>query len=291
MKTHLSLVLLLVLLGAGWGLTQPLSKIAVSTGHGPFGLIFWQLVIVSLVLGAVQALRRRPLPIGRPALMWYLAMALVGTLIPNASMYASMAHLPSGVMSLILSLIPIMAFPMALALGQDRFSALRALGLVAGLMGVVLLVRPGVLPAGSVVFLPLALVAPFMYAVEANMVARWGAGGPGPVALLLGSSLLGAVLAAPLALASGQWIDPRAGMGAPEWALVASSTIHAVVYASYVWLVGRAGATFAAQVSYLVTGFGVLWAMGLLGESYAGAVWGAMALMFVGLFLVTPRAR
>ena len=291
MKERLGLTALLVVLGAGWGLTQPLSKIAVSTGHGPFGLIFWQLVIVSLVLGAVQVMRRRPLPRTRAALMWYLAMALVGTLVPNASMYASMAHLPSGVMSLILSLIPIMAFPIALAVGQDRLSPLRALGLLAGLVGVALLVRPGVLPAGAVVFLPLALVAPFMYAIEANMVARWGAAGPGPVALLLGASLVGAVLAAPLALASGQWIDPRAGMGTPEWALVGSSIIHAVVYASYVWLVGRAGATFAAQVSYLVTGFGVLWAMALLGESYAGAVWGAMAFMFVGLFLVSPRVR
>ena len=291
MKGRLWLTALLVLLGAGWGLTQPLSKIAVSTGYGPFGLIFWQLLIGSLILGLVQFLRRRALPLTGPALFWYTAMALVGTLVPNATMYTSMAHLPSGVMSLILSLIPIMAFPIALAMGMDRFSPLRALGLLAGLAGVALLVRPGVLPVGALVFLPLALVAPFMYAVEANMVAKWNAGGLGPVTLLLGASLVGAVLALPLALVTGQWIDPRAGLGAAEWALVGASTIHAVVYASYVWLVGRAGATFAAQVSYLVTGFGVLWAMALLGESYAGAVWGAMALMFVGLFLVTPRPR
>lgn len=289
MKDRVALTALLVLLGAGWGLTQPLSKIAVSTGHGPFGLIFWQLTIGVLVLGMVQLARRRALPLGRSALMWYAALALVGTLVPNSTMFVSMAHLPAGVMSLILSLIPIMAFPIALAFGTDRFSAFRLLGLLAGLGGVALLVRPGVLPAGALAFLPLALVAPFMYAIEGNMVARWGAGGLGPVTLLLGASAVGAVLALPLALATGQWIDPRAGIGAPELALMASATIHALVYAAYVWLVGRAGATFAAQVSYLVTGFGMLWAMALLGESYAGAVWGAMALMFAGLFLVKPR--
>ena len=290
-RERLWLTALLVVLGAGWGLTQPLSKIAISTGHGPFGLIFWQLVIGALVLGAVQVLRRRPLPRSRTALLWYLAMALVGTLIPNTTMYLSMAHLPAGIMSLILSLIPLMAFPVALALGTDSFAPLRLLGLLAGLAGVALLLRPGALPAGALAFLPLALVAPFMYALEANMVARWGAGGPEPVALLLGASLAGAGLALPLALASGQWIDPRAGLGAPEWALAGSSAIHALVYSGYVWLVGRAGATFGAQVSYLVTGFGMLWAMALLGESYAGAVWGAMGLMFAGMFLVTPRGR
>ena len=289
MTNRLWLTGLLVALGAGWGLTQPLSKIAVSTGHGPFGLIFWQLAISVCVLGGVQTMRRRPLPLNANALFWYVAMALVGTLVPNTSMFISMAHLPSGVMSLILSLIPIMAFPIALAFGTDSFSPHRVLGLLAGLGGVALLVRPGTLPVEALAFLPLALLAPFMYAVEGNMVAKWGAGGLGPVALLLGASLVGTVLALPLALLSGQWINPLTGMGAPEWALVGSSTIHAIVYTAYVWLVGRAGATFAAQVSYLVTGFGMLWAMTLLGETYTGAVWGAMALLFAGLFLVTPR--
>jgi len=53
--------------------------------------------------------------------------------------------------------------------------------------------------------------------------------------------------------------------------------------------VGRAGSVFASQVSYLVTGFGVLWAILFLGESYSAYVWSAMAVMMLGLFLVRPR--
>lgn len=109
--------------------------------------------------------------------------------------------------------------------------------------------------------------------------------------LLLGASILGTVLALPLAWFSGAWIDPRGVWGAAEWALIGTSVIHAFVYTGYVWLVGRTGATFAAQVSYLVTGFGVIWAMLILGESYSGMVWAALALMFAGLFLVQPRVK
>jgi drug/metabolite transporter (DMT)-like permease len=65
--------------------------------------------------------------------------------------------------------------------------------------------------------------------------------------------------------------------------------VHAGVYAGYVWMVGRAGAVFAAQVSYLVTAFGVIWAMAILGERFSGTVWLAMLMMFAGLFLVQPR--
>lgn len=42
---RLLLLGVLLTLGIGWGSTQSLGKIAVSTGHGFFGLIFWQLVI------------------------------------------------------------------------------------------------------------------------------------------------------------------------------------------------------------------------------------------------------
>jgi hypothetical protein len=38
---------LLIALGMIWGLTFPLTKIAISTVYQPLGLVFWQLVIVA----------------------------------------------------------------------------------------------------------------------------------------------------------------------------------------------------------------------------------------------------
>ena len=35
----------------------------------------------------------------------------------------------------------------------------------------------------------------------------------------------------------------------------------------------------------------VIWAMLLLGESYSGSFWAAVALMMAGMFLVQPRRR
>jgi drug/metabolite transporter (DMT)-like permease len=88
-----------------------------------------------------------------------------------------------------------------------------------------------------------------------------------------------------------QWIDPRPPYGTPELALMASSTIHALMYAAYVWLAAKAGAVFATQTSYVVTLSGVLWAMLLLDEHFSAWVWAAMAVMLVGLFLVQPHER
>lgn len=292
-RIQFHLIAVLVVLGAGWGATQPLAKIAVSGGYRHFGLVFWQLAIGAVLLGLVMMLRGTRLPLGLPYLRLYAVIALIGTVLPNSASYQAAVHLPAGVISILLSLVPMFAFPIALALAVDRFSWARFGGLLCGLLGVLLIVGPetGLPDAAMVAFIPLALVAPAFYGLEANVVAKWGTLDLDPVQVLFGASVVGALIALPLALGTGQWIDPRAPWGAPDLALLASSTIHATVYVGYVWLVGRAGSVFAAQVSYLVTAFGVLWAMLVLGERYSGFVWLAIAVMFAGLFLVQPRPR
>jgi drug/metabolite transporter (DMT)-like permease len=288
---RLILIGLLAGIGAAWGITQPFAKIAVSEGYRHFGIIFWQFVLSGVLLWAVNRARGRGLPFLRRHVSLYVIIALIGTLLPNSASYTAAIHLPSGILSIVLSLVPMMSFPIAMALGMDRFSTLRFTGLVLGFCAILLIALPETsLPEPSMVWwLPMALVAPAFYAVEGNFVARYGTEGLDPVQVLLGASLVGCILAAPLALVTGQWISPLPPWGAPDLAIVGSSAAHALAYSGYVWMVGRAGAVFAAQVSYLVTAFGILWAWILLGETYSGWVWAAIALMFAGLFLVQPR--
>ena len=281
----------LVLAGAAWGITQPLAKIAVSTGYQHFGLIFWQLAIGAVVLCLVVRAQGKALPFNKRVLPIYAMIAVIGTILPNSASYQAVVHLPSGLMSVLLSTVPMLAFPISMALGLDRFSWLRAAGLTTGLMGVLLIVAPEAsLPDRAMVaWVPVALIAPLCYAFEGNLVARVGLRGLDPVQALAGASVVGTLLAAPLALGTGQFIVPTLPLGAPDFAHIAAALIHAAVYTAYVWLVGRTGPTFAAQVSYWVTGFGVFWAIMLLGESYSSWVWAAVGLMFIGLFLVQPR--
>lgn len=290
MNEHRLFAVALLALGLGWGLTQPLGKLATSTGHQPFGLIFWQLVICTAVLGALSLSRGKGLVFTRPALIFALVVAVLGTLIPNATFYTSVEHLPSGIMSILISTVPMLSFPIALALGMDRFSAARLAGLALGLVGVALIAAPGAgLPAHLVVFIPLAIVGPLFYALEANFVARQGTAGMDAVQAMFMASLVGLILCLPLTLMTGQWINPLRPWGAAEWGLVGSSIVHALCYAGYVWLAARAGAVFAAQCSYLVTAAGVVWAMIILGERLDPLLWLALVVMLSGVALVQPR--
>ena len=283
--------LILLLAGISWGATQPLGKIAVDAGYRNFGLIFWQLAISALFLGAVQILRKRPLSTHPQALFFYVFIALIGTILPNYAGYQAAIFLPSGILSIAISAVPMVTYPIALAMGLEKFQALRLMGLIAGLIGVLLLILPDTsLPDPSMaIFIPLAFIGPIFYALEGNIVAKYGTAGTGPIELLLGASLVGMVICLPLALMTGVWISPLPPYDIADGALVLASVLHAVVYATYVWLISRAGSVFAAQVAYVVTVSGVFWAMIILGESYSAFVWLALGFMLIGLFLVRAR--
>jgi drug/metabolite transporter (DMT)-like permease len=282
---------LLVVLGVGWGSTQPLGKIAASTGTGPFALIFWQLAICTVVLGTVTLVRGKRLVLTRRALVFYGVVALLGTLIPNFTFYTSVVHLPAGIMSILISTVPLLSYPMTLVLGIDRFERRRLAGLLLGLTGVALIALPrSSLPDPAMLaFLPLALLGPLFYAAEGTFVSRYGMAGMDPVQAMFGASLAGMILCFPAVIVTGQWVDPLASFGRPEQALVLSSVLHAMLYSTYVGLAARAGAVFATQTSYIVTAAGLCWSMLLLGERFSPWIWAALPVMLLGLTLVQPR--
>ena len=291
MIARLKFPLILLAVGIGWGATQPLGKMAAATGHLPFGLIFWQLLVCTLVLGVLTLIRGKTLPMHAGALRFYVVIALLGTLVPGVTFYTSVARLPAGIMSILISMVPLMAFPMALALGMDRLSTARVIGLGLGLLGVCLIALPSAsLPDPAMAaFLPLAMIGPFFYAMEGIYVSRQGMAGMDAVQAMFGASLVALLLCVPIMLALGHGFLLPWPLGRAEIALLISSAMHSILYASYVWLAARTGAVFASQTSYIVTGAGVLWAMVLLGERFSPWVWAAMVVMLFGLGLVQPR--
>lgn len=283
----------LVVMGAGWGITQPFTKIAVSTGYGHFGLVLWQMVIGAALMGMICALRRVALPLNFAALRLYLILAMIGTVLPNSISYQAAVYLPAGIMSLLISTVPMFAFVIALMLGNDHFRWRRVFGLIFGLVGVLLIVAPAVdlgqdIPVG---WAAIYMVTALFYAFEGNYVNKWGTLNLDPFQVMFGASMVGVIIVTPLTFVTDQFILPSFPFPKAQLALIAGSVVHVLVYASYVWLVGRAGAVFAVQVSYMVTGFGLLWANLILGEAYAPTIWLALAAMFVGMYLVQPRPK
>ena len=282
---------ILVILGVGWGMTTPLSKIVVGGGFRDFGVIFWQSVIMVAILGVIAIIRGRGLVFGRAQIVVYVLIALIGTVLPNAASLTAYIHLDAGIMAILISLVPIFALPVALALGLERLQLKRASGLVLGLIGVMFLILPGQEAIGAVGWwwIPIGLIPSLLYAFEGNLVSRFGMAGLDAFQALLGASIVALIVSAPMVLVTDSWINPLPPYGLPALALVLSSVIHAFVYSGYVWLVGAAGSLFAVQVGYVVTLSGVFWSRAFLGETYSPWVWAALLLVMSGVFMVQPK--
>ena len=100
---------------------MPLLRVAISTGHGPLGLIVWQNLVMLALLRAAAPPRPAAAAAGRAATSgcsrWWRASA---PSCPAIFTFLTAAALPAGVRSIIIAMIPMFVLPMALAMGFER---------------------------------------------------------------------------------------------------------------------------------------------------------------------------
>ena len=145
----------------------------------------------------------------------------------------------------------------------EKIGARRAVALVAGFVGVIVLANGKV--AGASIGLPVAAgtFAAFLYGVGGNLVKRHLAGLP---ATAVAAATLGcaALMTVPFAIA--QW--PQHAVSAKSWGAVAMLGVlcTGIAFVMFYRLIARIGASRAATTTYLVPLFGVAWAWLLLDE-------------------------
>jgi len=283
----------LFLIGSAWGSSFPLVKIAIEAGYTAIGIMVLQLSMTVLGFAIWQVLRGgwRRIPVDAVHLRLYLMVGLVGMSVPHLASMAATGHLPAGVMAIVMSLVPMLVLPLSLALGLETFRARRLIGVLLGAAAVLMLVGPETsLPdPGLWLWVLIGAIAPLFYAFEGIYVSRAKAQQAGPFTVLWIGSCVALAIIFPLAAVTGglQW--PDAGLGRAEWAIIGSEVVSVLAYAGYILMLRLTGPVFGAQVSYVVTGMGIVWSMVLLGERYSLWIWGALLVLFVGLFLVQPR--
>lgn len=282
--------LVLIVVGIGWGVTGPFSKLAVSTGNHPIGVTFWNTVIGTVVLTTVLLLSGRRLPLDRRHLVFFLICGLLGTALPNSLSYTAYQHLPIGVMSIIIALVPMATLLLALPLGIERRDPRRLAGLGLGTIAVALIVLPEAsLPdPGQAAWVTLPIIVSLAYAAENIYIAAARPAGVDAMTILCGLFWGALILLAPAVVAADAWIDITR-LGPPELAIFVISTLHMGAYFGFIWLIGQAGPVFASQVAYVVTGSGVILGMIVYAERHSPWIWAALALMFAGLALVKPK--
>jgi drug/metabolite transporter (DMT)-like permease len=273
----------LTVLGAIWGASFLFMRVS-AREFGALPLVEMRLTLGALILlpllwhGRAQFRRAHILPL--------IFISAINSAIPFSLFAWAAQRAPAGIGAITNATAVMFTALVAFAFYGEHISKRRAVGLLAGFVGVAVLAS-GKTAGGSVWAAALAgTFAAFLYGVGGNMVRRQLAGIPSG-AVAAGTLVCASVLLAPFAILS--W--PRAQIPAHSWisAILLGVLCTGVAYYIYFRLIYRVGAPRAVLVTYLVPLFGVVWAWIVLGEPLTITMGIAGALILGGVALSQQR--
>jgi drug/metabolite transporter (DMT)-like permease len=283
--------LALLAMGTVWGLGFALSKVAGQNGAHPVGLIIWETIGSGILLLLVCA------ALGRyPRRQWvhlrnYLINGLLGFTIPGPILFWAAPHLPVAVLTLMIPMAPLLTYVLIVALRVEGFDIWRALGVLAGFIGVGFIVLPqGSLPEpGQVGWVLLGLGAACFYALQNVYIARHSPPDADVLTQTTGMLIVGGLAALPLAAAMDGFLWPTWPMSIAVQSAAIMLLINAVMMFMFVWVARTIGPVFASMTANVITLAGVLWGWVIFQESPSSWIWAAMVAMALGVALVTLR--
>ncbi len=278
-------------MGTAWGLSFSLGKLAVEHGAKPFGISQFQMMFSGIILLIITLARRKPLRDMRGKLGFIFIVALLGAAIPNVLFYHAAPHVPAGVLSITVALIPLMTYGFSIPLKRERFSVIRVVGLVFGVIAICFIALPeNSLPdRAALPWILLACISALCYAIENIILGFKSAITVGPIRLAMGMNLMAAAALLPFAFMTDSIFVPSFPPQTVDFAVLGLGLITVVAYTMFVMSVAMFGSVFASQVGYLVTLAGVFWGILIFDESHSLWIWLSLATMIIGLALVTPR--
>lgn len=283
----------LLTMGSTWGLSFSLARIAATAGVHPLSITFWEAAGAGGILLVVSLARGRVVPLSRDLVLLYFASGLLGMVIPGAIFFYAAAHVPAGVLSISIAIIPILTFASSMILRLEAFALVRIAGVVLGLISILLLVGPqqSLPDPAQLPWVLLSLIAAVCYAGLNIMVSVWKPHRTTSFTATTGMFVAASLIMVPVLYATGTFVPFAWPWRDAEWSMLGLGAINAVSYTLFFYLIETAGPVFSSQTANLVTLFGVLWGIAIFGEQHSAWVWLSLAAMMAAVALVAPRQR
>ena len=272
-----------------WGGSYMLFKVAIGTVP-PVTVAAARILLAALVLAVVVRMRGERLPAGARAWAPFVVLAFFGSALPFSLINWGELRIDSGLAAILTGFMPLGTVLLAhVYIRDERFTATKGWGLAVGLVGLIVLVGPDALAGfGSDVVAQLAVVAAALCYAVATVFARRLRPRP-PTETATASLIVSAAMIVPIALViETPWtLAPSAvALGAiAVLGVVGTAAASLILF----HLTATTGATFTAQINYLIPVMGVAWGAAVLGERPSAGAFVALALILSGIGLISRR--
>ncbi len=280
---------LLLLLSLIWGSAFLMIGVAVDD-VAPLTMVAGRLILAGAMLTVIALVMGKGLP---PRSTWgvLLVMAVLNNALPFTLITWAQQHITSSLAATLNATMPLFTFVIAAAIGSERATPERSIGLVVGFIGAAVVMGPDVTDLTSSSTLgELAVIAGSLGYAASTIVARQKASGD-PVVLSSGQMVIGALIMLPVALIFDGRPDPDiSAKAALSWAGLGVFS-SGFAYIIYFTLIQRVSATSVALVSYLIPIVATVLGWAVLDEAIGVNLFAGMALIIAGMMLVNGTLR
>ena len=268
-----------------WGASYLFIKIAVDGGVPPLALAWGRVTLAAVVL-LTLAWRAGTLPTLRGGWRWLVALAVVEMSIPFPLIAAGEVHVDSSLAAIIVAAVPLVGAVLAIRFDEsERPTPVRALGLVVGFGGVVVLV--GIDVSGNVKELIGAgaiLLATVGYAIG-PMVVKHRRRDLDPRSTMGASLAIASLILLAPAIADRPHSAPTVGAVAAVMFLGLVCT--AVAFVIFIVLISEAGTSRATVITYINPVVALALGVAVLGERPGTGAVAGLLLILAGSWLST----
>ena len=275
--------LLLAGLALMWGSSFLLIRVAVP-GFGPAALVALRVLLGAGLLFVYARAVRQPLALKQHARQ-FVVLGLLNAALPYMLISAAELHLTASFAAVLNATTPLFAAVFASFWLSERMTMRRVLGLMAGMMGVGLLVGWSPVPMSPVTLISVLamLVASASYAA-AGIYAKSSMNGVSVHSLAFGQQL-GALVW--LTIPGIVWAPATTPPTMAVWAVIALGLLSTgVAYLLYFRLLERVGPTRTSTITYLMPVVGVMWGVLLLDEPVNAGMFAGLGVVLASMVLV-----
>ena len=252
---------LLILLGALWGSGYTIARYCMTHGVHPLGYGLWQSLGPMLFLLVMMLLFKIPFLLKADYLRYYIACGILGIALPNTVMYFCAAHIPSGILTVLINTVPILIFPLALLFALEHFDLKRFLSVILGFIGILLSIFANLsLPKiNSIPWTVIALIAPLSFALCAIWIAAFRPMPSHPLSLSFGMLVISSICLAPLTLGVGAYYPIELPLDFNDLLIFFEILLSSTGYIVLFMLIKLAGPVYYSLVGSIASMFGLLW--------------------------------
>lgn len=283
---------LLLLLSLLWGGSFFFAAVAVRE-LPPLTVVALRTGIAALTLTLILRLRSEAWPFSKGAVVAFLVMGFLNNMLPFSLLFWAQTRIPSGLASIINATTPIFSIIIAhFLLSDERMAANKAIGILFGFLGVVVLLAGGVLDGAGIASVGMlaCLGAALSYGFAGVYGRRFKAMSLSATQVAFGQLVATTVMMVPIVSA----FDRPWALAMPSPPVIASVLALAIVstavaYVIFFRILASAGAVNVALVTLLVPVSAILLGTLILKEQLALRHYAGMGLICIGLLAIDGR--